>query len=85
MARLLDLLEPAAAPTCRLTDIGVLTRLDAKTGEQTDKARICAGEKYELLDSNDLDEMALATPALVGDRLILRTANHVYSIRRPVH
>ena len=97
-----------------LANNGVLTRLDAKTGEQTYKARIgdggdfssspwgyngkifClneegktfvirAGEKYELLDSNDLQEMALATPALVGDRLILRTENHVYSIRRPIH
>jgi outer membrane protein assembly factor BamB len=42
---------------------------------------IRAGEKYELLASNDLGEMALATPALIGDRLILRTANHLYSIR----
>ncbi len=42
---------------------------------------IRAGEKYELIDSNDLGEMALATPALIGDRLILRTENHLYSIR----
>ena len=42
---------------------------------------IRAGDKYELLDSNDLDEMALATPAIIGDRLILRTQNHLYSIR----
>ena len=42
---------------------------------------IGAGEKYELLGSNDLDEMALSTPALIGDRLILRTENHLYSIR----
>lgn len=95
-----------------LSNNGILTRLDAKTGEQTYKARIpeggefssspwgyqgkifClneegktfvirAGEKFELLDTNDLEEMALATPALVGDRLILRTKNHLYSIRRP--
>jgi hypothetical protein len=26
--------------------------------------------------------MALATPALIGDRLILRTENHLYSIRK---
>lgn len=94
-----------------LANNGVLTRLDAKTGEQTYKARIgdggdfssspwayngkifClneegktyvirAGDKYELLDSNDLEEMALATPALVGDRLILRTENQLYSIRK---
>jgi outer membrane protein assembly factor BamB len=43
---------------------------------------IRAGEKYELLDSNDLGEMALATPALIRDRLILRTENHLYSIRK---
>lgn len=42
---------------------------------------IRAGDKYELLDSNDLGEMALATPALTGDRLILRTEHHLYSIR----
>jgi len=42
---------------------------------------IRAGDKYELLHANDLDEMALATPALLGDRLILRTENHLYSIR----
>ncbi|MCC6390562.1 MAG: PQQ-like beta-propeller repeat protein [Bryobacterales bacterium] len=42
---------------------------------------IRAGDKFEMLDSNDLGEMALATPALVGDRLILRTENHIYSIR----
>ena len=42
---------------------------------------IRGGDKYELLHSNDLGEMALATPALIGDRLILRTENHLYSIR----
>ena len=42
---------------------------------------ILAGDKYELLDTNDLGEMALATPALIGDRLILRTAKHLFSIR----
>jgi hypothetical protein len=42
---------------------------------------IRAGGKYELIGSNDLGEMALATPALVGDRLILRTENRLYSIR----
>jgi hypothetical protein len=42
---------------------------------------IRAGDKNELLDSSDLGEMALATPALVGERLILRTEDHLYSIR----
>ena len=42
---------------------------------------IRAGDNYKLLDSNDLEEMTLATPALIGDRLIVRTKNHLYSIR----
>ena len=42
---------------------------------------ISAGEKYELLKVNDLEEFALATPALVGERLLLRTESLLYSIR----
>jgi outer membrane protein assembly factor BamB len=42
---------------------------------------IAAGEKYELLKVNDLGEMAQATPALVGDRLLLRTESRMYAIR----
>jgi hypothetical protein len=41
---------------------------------------IRAGDKFEVVGSNDLGEMALATPALIGDRLILRTEKHLYSI-----
>jgi hypothetical protein len=40
-----------------------------------------AGEEYRLLGINALDEFALATPAIVGDRLLIRTQNHLYSIR----
>ncbi len=43
---------------------------------------IAAGEKYELLKVNDLEEFALATPALVSDRLLLRTETQLYSIRQ---
>ena len=42
---------------------------------------IAAGEKFELLRVNLLDEMAQATPAIVGDRLLLRTESRLYSIR----
>ncbi|MCE2695716.1 MAG: PQQ-like beta-propeller repeat protein [Verrucomicrobiaceae bacterium] len=44
-----------------------------------------AGDKFELLHTNpSLDsEMCMGTPALVGDRLILRTDRHLYSIRNP--
>ena len=43
---------------------------------------IAAGEKYELLKVNELDEFALATPALISDRLLLRTETQLYSIRQ---
>ncbi|MEO8027654.1 MAG: PQQ-binding-like beta-propeller repeat protein [Bryobacteraceae bacterium] len=42
---------------------------------------IKAGDTYELLHVNPLEEMALATPAIVGDRLLVRTYGHLYSIR----
>ena len=42
-----------------------------------------AGDKYELLHTNKLaeDDMCMATPALVGDRLVIRTAARLYCIR----
>lgn len=43
---------------------------------------VAAGEKFELLRVNDQDEMALATPAIAGDRLLLRTETKLYSIRQ---
>lgn len=95
-----------------LTETGILSRFDAKTGKQTYKTRIdpaatafttspwayngklfclseegqtfviAAGEKFQLLHVNALDDMAQASPALVGERLLLRTEHHLYSIRR---
>ena len=42
-----------------------------------------AGDTYELLHSNPLaeDEMCLATPAIAGDRLLIRSARRVHCIR----
>jgi len=42
-----------------------------------------AGDKFELLHTNKLagDDMCMATPALVGDRLLIRTAARLYCIR----
>jgi outer membrane protein assembly factor BamB len=40
-----------------------------------------AGEKFEMLRVNSLDEMALATPAIAGERLLLRTESKLYSLR----
>jgi outer membrane protein assembly factor BamB len=95
-----------------LTETGILSRFDAKTGKQTYRTRIdpaatafttspwayngklfclseegqtfviAAGEKFQLLHVNELDEMAQATPAIVGERLLVRTETRLYSIRR---
>jgi outer membrane protein assembly factor BamB len=42
-----------------------------------------AGDTFELLHTNKLagDDMCLATPALVGDRLLIRTAARLYCLR----
>ncbi|MEX2261491.1 MAG: PQQ-binding-like beta-propeller repeat protein [Bryobacteraceae bacterium] len=42
---------------------------------------VAAGEKFELLAVNPLDEMTQATPAITRDRLLLRTESRLYSIR----
>ena len=93
-----------------LSETGILSRFDAKTGKLYYRSRIdaggaftsspwayngkvfclseegktfviAAGENFELLHINLLDEMAQATPAIVGDRLLLRTESRLYSIR----
>ena len=43
---------------------------------------IGTGEQFQLLHVNDLDDMAQASPALVGERLLIRTEHRLYSIRR---
>jgi hypothetical protein len=43
-----------------------------------------AGDSFELLGENRLEEMVLASPALVGDRLLMRTRSKLYSIRERV-
>ncbi len=93
-----------------LSETGILSRFDARTGKLNYRSRIgeggaftsspwaynsrvfclseegktfviAAGEKFELLQVNPLDEMAQATPAIVADRLLLRTESRLYSIR----
>jgi outer membrane protein assembly factor BamB len=95
-----------------LTETGILSRFDARSGELTYRTRIdpaatafttspwayngklfclseegqtfviATGDKFQLLHVNALDEMALASPALVGERLLIRTESRLYSIRR---
>ena len=43
---------------------------------------VAAGATFQLLHVNELDDMALASPALAGDRLVMRTEHRLYSIRR---
>ncbi|HTI49678.1 MAG TPA: PQQ-binding-like beta-propeller repeat protein [Planctomycetaceae bacterium] len=42
-------------------------------------------DEFKLLHTNSLgdEETALATPAIVGDRLLIRTAQRVYCVRQP--
>lgn len=40
-----------------------------------------AGPEYKLLRKNPLDEMCMATPAIAGDRLLIRTLTQLYCIR----
>ena len=42
---------------------------------------VAAGETFQLLHVNTIEEMSMATPAIVGDRLLLRTDAKLYSIR----
>jgi outer membrane protein assembly factor BamB len=41
-----------------------------------------AGEKFELMRVNELGEMAQATPAIVGERLLVRTEGRLWAVRQ---
>ena len=94
-----------------LTETGILTRFDAKTGKEIYKTRIdpaatafttspwayngklfclseegqtfvvSTGDEFKLLHVNALEDFTQASPALVGDRLLIRTESTLYSIR----
>jgi outer membrane protein assembly factor BamB len=40
-----------------------------------------AGRKFEVLAVNDMNEVCMATPALAGDLLLVRTRSHLYALR----
>ena len=40
-----------------------------------------AGPEYRLLHKNPLDEMCMATPAIAGDRLLIRTFSKLYCLK----
>ncbi|MDA1272452.1 MAG: PQQ-binding-like beta-propeller repeat protein [Verrucomicrobia bacterium] len=49
--------------------------------EDGDTFVVEAGPAYKLHRKNSLAEMSMATPAVLGDSLIIRTMNHLYCIR----
>lgn len=49
--------------------------------EEGDTFVIEAADQYKLVRVNPLDDFSMATPAIVGDRLLIRTQHHLYSIR----
>ena len=90
-----------------LSDQGILTCVDALTGEDLWRKRmpggysasllaapgriyafnedgltsvVAAGRKSELLAENTLDERIMATPAIVGEAMIVRTEGYLYRI-----
>ena len=90
-----------------ITDAGVASALDAKTGDLIWTARVGgtfsaspiaaegriyffdedgkttvieAGREYKVLATNTLDEGSLASPAIAGKALFLRTKTHLYRI-----
>lgn len=50
------------------------------TSEDGDVHVIKAGPEYELLATNPMGEPCLATPAIAGGMLLIRTRNHVFGI-----
>ncbi len=50
--------------------------------EEGDTFVFQAGPEYKLLHKNSLDEMCMATPAIGGDRLLIRTLTKLYCIRQ---
>jgi outer membrane protein assembly factor BamB len=93
-------------------DTGILTVLNAKTGEQVYKVRVGGGghtfsasplaagnrifflteegvtfvldsaDEYKEIAKNDLAEMSLASPAIAGNALYIRTESRLYKIAR---
>ena len=51
-------------------------------GEEGDTYVIEAGDEYRLVGVNTLHDWTLASPAIVGDRLLIRTQSRLYSIRK---
>ena len=51
--------------------------------EDGDTYVVQAGPEFKLLGKNSLNEMSLATPAIVQGSVIIRTASRLYRIAKP--
>jgi len=49
--------------------------------EEGDTFVVEAADQFRLVRVNSLDDFSMATPAIVGDRLVIRTQHRLYSIR----
>ena len=58
-----------------------LQRTCVRPREEGETYVIEAGDEYRLVGVNPLGDWTLASPAIVGDRLLIRTRNRLYSIR----
>jgi len=50
--------------------------------EEGDTYVFAAGPEYKLVRKNSLDEMCMATPAIAGDRLLIRTLTQLYCFKK---
>ena len=51
------------------------------TNEDGDVSVVKAGRVFELLATNSMEEVTMASPALEGDTIYVRTTGHVIAIR----
>lgn len=51
--------------------------------EDGDTYIVAAGPEYKLIGKNTVDGMCMATPAIAGESLYLRTSTHLYRIAKP--
>jgi outer membrane protein assembly factor BamB len=52
-------------------------------GEGGAAVAVKAGDTFKEVARNELGELIMATPAIAGNTLVIRTAQHLYGIRRP--
>lgn len=51
-------------------------------GERGETVVIEAGDRFKMLRRNELGELIMATPAIAGDSLLIRTIGHLYCVRK---